>query len=132
MGDVLIVGLNNDSSVRSLKGRGRPVMPADERAEILAAFSCIDYVVVCMKIKRLAKLIKRAQAEVQVVLDKYREKPTQSDMIEAIIKRVSNRDPLPLQLVTDYNDSVTELQKAKKLEREKKLKEKYKVPHFED
>jgi len=93
---------------------------------------CIDYVVVCMKIKRLAKLIKRAQAEVQVVLDKYREKPTQSDMIEAIIKRVSNRDPLPLQLVTDYNDSVTELQKAKKLEREKKLKEKYKVPHFED
>lgn len=46
MGDVLIVGLNNDSSVRTLKGLGRPVMPDLERAEILAAFSCVDYVVI--------------------------------------------------------------------------------------
>ncbi len=46
MGDVLIVGLNNDSSVRTLKGPGRPVMPDHERAEILAAFSCVDYVVI--------------------------------------------------------------------------------------
>jgi rfaE bifunctional protein nucleotidyltransferase chain/domain len=46
MGDVLIVGLNNDSSVRTLKGPGRPVMPDYERAEILAGFSCVDYVVI--------------------------------------------------------------------------------------
>jgi len=46
MGDVLIVGLNNDHSVRKLKGSGRPVMPDYERAEILTAFSCVDYVVI--------------------------------------------------------------------------------------
>ena len=46
MGDVLIVGLNSDSSVRSLKGEGRPVIPQDERAEILAALECVDAVVI--------------------------------------------------------------------------------------
>ncbi|MFN8006582.1 MAG: adenylyltransferase/cytidyltransferase family protein [Terriglobia bacterium] len=44
-GDVLIVGLNSDSSVQSLKGPGRPVMPGYERAEIIAALACVDYVV---------------------------------------------------------------------------------------
>jgi D-glycero-beta-D-manno-heptose 1-phosphate adenylyltransferase len=46
LGDALIVGLNNDASVRILKGPGRPIMPEHERAEILAAFSCVDYVVI--------------------------------------------------------------------------------------
>jgi rfaE bifunctional protein nucleotidyltransferase chain/domain len=46
MGDVLVVGLNSDSSVRRLKGLQRPVMPESERAEILNAFSCVDYVVI--------------------------------------------------------------------------------------
>lgn len=46
LGDVLIVAVNNDESVRDLKGSGRPVMPAEERAEIVNAFSCVDFVVV--------------------------------------------------------------------------------------
>jgi len=46
LGDVLIVGLNSDSSVRRLKGPGRPVLPEGERAEILASLSCVDAVVV--------------------------------------------------------------------------------------
>jgi len=37
LGDVLIVGLNSDASVRQLKGEGRPIIPQRERAEILAA-----------------------------------------------------------------------------------------------
>jgi len=45
-GDVLIVGLNSDDSVRSLKGAGRPVIPQQERAEILASLECVDAVVV--------------------------------------------------------------------------------------
>src|SRR5947207_6559091 len=44
LGDFLILGLNNDASVRSLKGAGRPLVPEMERAEILAALTCIDYV----------------------------------------------------------------------------------------
>jgi rfaE bifunctional protein nucleotidyltransferase chain/domain len=46
MGDVLIVGLNSDASVRQLKGEGRPVIAERERAEILAAFESVDAVVI--------------------------------------------------------------------------------------
>jgi rfaE bifunctional protein nucleotidyltransferase chain/domain len=46
LGDVLIIGLNSDESVRTLKGSGRPVIPQDERAEILASMECVDAVVI--------------------------------------------------------------------------------------
>lgn len=45
-GDILIVGVNSDESVRQLKGVERPVIPAKERVEILAALECVDAVVV--------------------------------------------------------------------------------------
>lgn len=44
--DALIVAVNDDDSVRGLKGEGRPVVPAAERAELLAALEPVDYVVV--------------------------------------------------------------------------------------
>jgi rfaE bifunctional protein nucleotidyltransferase chain/domain len=46
LGDLLIVGLNSDASVRKLKGEGRPILPERERAEILAALECVDAVVI--------------------------------------------------------------------------------------
>lgn len=46
LGDVLIVGINSDESVRTLKGPGRPVIPAQERAEILASLECVDAVTI--------------------------------------------------------------------------------------
>jgi D-beta-D-heptose 7-phosphate kinase/D-beta-D-heptose 1-phosphate adenosyltransferase len=46
LGDILIVGLNSDASVRQLKGQGRPVIPERERAEILAALESVDAVVI--------------------------------------------------------------------------------------
>lgn len=46
LGGKLIVAVNSDESVRALKGEGRPVMPANERAEILAALSDVDAVVI--------------------------------------------------------------------------------------
>ncbi len=45
-GDILVVALNSDSSVRKLKGKGRPILPQRERAEILAAFSVVDYLTI--------------------------------------------------------------------------------------
>lgn len=45
-GDVLVVALNSDASVRRLKGRGRPVLSELERAEILSAFSPVDYITI--------------------------------------------------------------------------------------
>ena len=45
-GDVLVIGLNSDRSVRGLKGPGRPLVPEGERAELLAALEMVDYVVI--------------------------------------------------------------------------------------
>jgi rfaE bifunctional protein nucleotidyltransferase chain/domain len=45
-GDVLVVGINSDRSVRMLKGRGRPLAAQAERAEIVASMECVDHVVV--------------------------------------------------------------------------------------
>lgn len=45
-GDLLIVGLNSDRSVRAIKGPSRPVTPEHERAEILAALTCVDAVAI--------------------------------------------------------------------------------------
>lgn len=44
-GDVLVVGVNNDASVRGLKGPGRPVLDEDARAQLVAALRAVDYVV---------------------------------------------------------------------------------------
>lgn len=45
-GDILIVAINSDRSVRSLKGKARPILEQDERAEILSSFSFVDYVTI--------------------------------------------------------------------------------------
>ena len=44
LGDVLVVGVNTDAGVRRLKGPARPLVPEEERAELLAALRCVDYV----------------------------------------------------------------------------------------
>jgi D-beta-D-heptose 7-phosphate kinase/D-beta-D-heptose 1-phosphate adenosyltransferase len=45
LGDVLMVGLNADESVRRLKGAQRPINPLEDRAEVLAGLSCIDHII---------------------------------------------------------------------------------------
>ena len=46
LGDALLVAINSDRSVRELKGAGRPIMNEEERAEMLAALSAVDYVTI--------------------------------------------------------------------------------------
>lgn len=45
LGDVLVVGVNSDASVRRLKGRGRPIQKQADRALVLASLACVSYVV---------------------------------------------------------------------------------------
>ena len=45
LGDVLVVGLNSDESVRLIKDSGRPIVAEDQRAEVLAGLTCVDYIV---------------------------------------------------------------------------------------
>jgi len=72
-GDVLVVGLNSDKSVRGLKGAGRPLVPQGERARLLAAFEAVDYVVVFDQ-PTPADLVKRIRPDVLVKGDDYRGK----------------------------------------------------------
>src|SRR5437868_12836328 len=51
LGDILAIGLNGDHSVRELKGAGRPLRSANDRAEILAALQCVDLVTVFPQIR---------------------------------------------------------------------------------
>lgn len=45
MGDILVIGINNDSAVRKIKGRNRPIFPLAERVEILSSMENVDYII---------------------------------------------------------------------------------------
>jgi len=64
-GDVLIVGVNSDRSVRTIKGPERPIMPEAERAEVLAALDCVDAVVIFDE-DTPAEIIRAVQPDVLV------------------------------------------------------------------
>lgn len=64
LGGRLVVAVNSDESVRGLKGAGRPLMPAEERAEILAALADVDAVVIFPE-KDVRALIRELHPDVQ-------------------------------------------------------------------
>jgi len=64
LGGRLIVAINSDESVRALKGEGRPLMPAEERAEILAALADVDAVVIFPE-RDVRALIRELRPDVQ-------------------------------------------------------------------
>ena len=65
LGDCLVVGLNSDSSVRKLKGKGRPVFPQAKRAELLASLRFVDLVAIFSDPTPI-KLIKKIKPDVLV------------------------------------------------------------------
>jgi D-beta-D-heptose 7-phosphate kinase/D-beta-D-heptose 1-phosphate adenosyltransferase len=65
LGDVLIVGVNSDSSVQKLKGSERPILPVGERAEILSGLGCVDYITIFDELDPL-NLISSLQPDVLV------------------------------------------------------------------
>jgi len=65
LGDVLVVGVNSDSSVRKLKGPKRPILPEEERAGILSGLGCVDYITIFREIDPL-KLITSLRPDVLV------------------------------------------------------------------
>jgi rfaE bifunctional protein nucleotidyltransferase chain/domain len=64
LGGKLVVAVNSDESVRSLKGEGRPVMPAEERAEIVAALAVVDAVVIFPELD-VRPLIREIRPDIQ-------------------------------------------------------------------
>ena len=62
LGDILIVGINSDKSELQLKGTGRPIMPEEDRIEIVAALECVNYIVLFseLTVENLLGIIKPA------------------------------------------------------------------------
>jgi len=87
LGDVLFVGINSDPTVARLKGPGRPLMPAAERAEMLLALRHVDHVVV-FDDERADRLIERIRPDVHAKGTDY----TQAAVPEAAtVRKVGGR-----------------------------------------
>ena len=71
LGDVLVVGLNSDESVRAFKGHGRPIVPEAERAEVVAALEMVDFVVIFAE-KTAEAIVAALRPEVYVKGGDYR------------------------------------------------------------
>jgi len=65
LGDVLIVAINSDESVRAIKGDKRPLVPEDERAEMLAALECVNYVMIFPELDPI-QLLKDLRPDIHV------------------------------------------------------------------
>ena len=63
LGDILVVGLNSDASVRELKGIGRPLNSQDDRAEVMAALEAVDHVIIFGE-KRVSRLLRQVRPRV--------------------------------------------------------------------
>ena len=113
LGDILIVGVNSDTSVRKLKGPKRPVLPVEERTEILSGLGCVDYITIFDELDPLA-LITSLQPNVlvkggdwtkeqtigkevversggEVVIIPFVQGASTSSIIETILKRYEKR-----------------------------------------
>ena len=70
LGDCLVVGLNSDQSVSMLKGNGRPIIGQQGRAQMLAALTCVDYVVLFEETS-VASLVGRVRPDILVKAAQY-------------------------------------------------------------
>ena len=90
LGDALVVGLNGDASVRALKGESRPLNREADRAEVLAALECVDFVAVFPEV-RATEFLKRAQPAVYVKGGDYKPQtldPEERAALESIGTRI--------------------------------------------
>ena len=113
LGDILILGVNSDSSVRKLKGPERPILPVEERTEILSGLGCVDFITIFDELDPLA-LITSVQPNVlvkggdwtkeqtvgievversggEVVIIPFVKGASTSNLIETILKRYEKR-----------------------------------------
>ena len=86
--DVLVVGINGDASVASLKGPGRPLLPAMARAEMVAALRCVDMVTV-FDDPTADRLIRELRPDVQCKGTDYEHGVPEAPTVESIGGRVA-------------------------------------------
>lgn len=90
LGDLLVVGLNGDESVRALKGQNRPINSQADRAEILAALEAVDHVIVFEE-KRVTELLKDLRPDIYAKGGDYTREsldPGERRLLEALGTRI--------------------------------------------
>jgi rfaE bifunctional protein nucleotidyltransferase chain/domain len=83
LGDLLVVGLNGDASVRELKGEGRPLNSQEDRAEVMAALEAVDYVIIFPE-KRVDNLLREVRPHVYAKGGDYTEGSLDAGEVEAL------------------------------------------------
>lgn len=102
LGDALVVGVNGDASVRALKGESRPLNRESDRAEVLAALECVDFVAVFPDI-RATEFLKRAQPAVYVKGGDYKPETLDADERNALEQMQTEIRIIPFE--TGYSTS---------------------------
>jgi rfaE bifunctional protein nucleotidyltransferase chain/domain len=95
LGDKLVVALNGDGSVRELKGEGRPVNGEDDRAEVLAALGCVDYVTIFRDV-RVTKLVREIRPQIYAKGGDYTVESLNAEEAAALREAGSEIKILPL------------------------------------
>jgi D-glycero-beta-D-manno-heptose 1-phosphate adenylyltransferase len=85
LGDALAVGLNDDDSVGELKGKGRPINNERDRAEVLAALGCVDFVTIFHEI-RATRLLEKVAPSIYVKGGDYSEETLEAEE-RAVLKK---------------------------------------------
>jgi rfaE bifunctional protein nucleotidyltransferase chain/domain len=95
LGDLLVVGLNSDASVRQLKGEGRPLNSEEDRAEVMAALEAVDYVVIFDE-KRVDSLLREVQPDIYAKGGDYTEASLDQGEVAALREIGAKINILPL------------------------------------
>jgi rfaE bifunctional protein nucleotidyltransferase chain/domain len=95
LGDILVVGLNGDASVRELKGEGRPMNSQEDRAEVMAALEAVDYVIIFGE-KRVDTLLRRVRPHIYAKGGDYTVSSLDSGEVAALREVGAKIEILPL------------------------------------
>ena len=112
-GDILVVGINGDESVRQLKGRGRPLNNARARAEVLAALECVDLVTVFPEM-RATRFIEAARPAVYVKGGDYDRETLNAEERAALEKIGAKIDIIPFLKGYSTSHLLEELRRGRK------------------
>ena len=95
LGDILVVGLNSDASVRELKGIGRPLNSQDDRAEVMAALEAVDHVIIFAE-KRVSHLLRQMRPQIYAKGGDYTVDSLNSEEVVALKEINARIEILPL------------------------------------
>ena len=95
LGDALLVALNGDDSVRALKGPSRPLNGEQDRAEVLGALGCVDYVTICPEV-RMTRILRAVKPHVYAKGGDYTPETLNAEEREALREINAEIKILPL------------------------------------